>query len=1092
MAAGKRLAKFRVAAAAALLVGAWCGSATAQMVSEDFDAVTGAGGGVFLKGPGTGADVDWDAAITGEAAIGEAVGFARVQMSAQGLPGGGVDGTGAGELAADFLSLNLVDEDFDDVAGFGGGAFLIGDGVTANPSGTTSDWDDGIAGEKAFFVARGGAVLNGAVSAQGLVGGGIAGSGAGEIAVDDVTSNGGDWYGGLEWTVAGLPGGSGTLGNPGFESGGWSTIPDWDTWSAIGEYPSLLIVSTAPQAGAQHIKVWGRASGRNSSGMAQTLRAEEGQTWQLDCWTQHISGDDITGTDNYIEMRIEFYDGVDPEPLAFASGVVLDGSSPMNVWIDNTPIQATAPAGTLNVRAIVQFVNPTGQGGAALIDTVSFDVVSGPPAFDLGDYSLTADIKGDADTGAGERFGHYQLRIEDTDGDRLVFQSAAPADGGWTALGGPLDTATEVNAMNVPASGVFDFDSETFRVRVLFDPERAPGWGAGGALSVDNLVLTNDRPDGSDYSGALVWSNLPVMGVVDPQRLMLTADVKGDAVGAPYELRLSGYIAIPNVDEDFSAITTDDETMFVEPGETGATAVNWSDALENDEVFFAVSGATVTETGGAWVRALATGGYGDDGSCMQIEVLDVWPDTGGYWYAGAVWRQQALPTTDLSQATLTAKVKGEWNAAWLQAPTKYTLRLEDPDGDWIGFQNTYDGTYQSVGGLLANATTSGVAPGGNGVFDVNLDLDYRVVVAFAGTGDQGSFGNWGGTLTIDDVYLSPSVSPKLTEAGRVTFSGVADGSFQSVGGLLSEGQSTWPPAGGQFFPEWGTNVPNWDAGIEGEYAFAGYGWGASIETASAEGCPTCGVGGSGGGVFNVTGIESPPGWYWAGVEWPDVPIDMSNLSQVSFTIDGKGVWNAGAGETPGMITIRLEDQAGKRISWDSGAVDGSFHTLGGTLNTFTQEAGFDTNSPSYSATIIVFGARTPGWGTGATVYFDNVSITDPGGTVLFEDFETVVGPTAGMLDGMDAFGISLVMQDGVFGWPDGGSLVVDNLRYTPVPQSCDVDGDLDLKDFALLQACYTGPGGVAAPACACADVDGDGDVDLTDYAVVAEFVTGPQ
>ena len=442
---------------------------------------------------------------------------------------------------------------------------------------------------------------------------------------------------------------------------------------------------------------------------------------------------------------------------------------------------------------------------------------------------------------------------------------------------------------------------------------------------------------------------------------------------------------------------------------------------------------------------------------------------------------------------MTAKCKGTWNPDWLQEPAMYILRLEDPDGDWIGFDEVYDGSYQSIGGLLSNATTNGFVPGGNGTFDVDTSLDYRVVVIFAGTGAPSpGYGNWGGTLTIDDVYLSPSATPKLREGDSITFAGVADGGFQSVGGLLTAGESTWPPEGGQFYPEWGSTIESWDVGIEGETAFAGFGWGASIETASAEGCTTCGVGGGGGGVFTVKGIDSPPGWYWAGVAWPGLDIDLTDLSQVSFTIDGKGVWDPGEGETAGIITVRLEDENGKRISWDSSAVDGTYNTIGGTLNTFSVESGFDQNSPSYTATIIVFGYRTPSWGTGATVFFDNVSITDPTGTVLSEDFETVVGPTPGALTGMDIYGVTLAMENGVFTWGSNDSLIIDNLRYTPLPRSCDADGDVDLAEFATFQTCFSGEGGGVASGCGCSDVDGDDDVDLADYTLLNEFFTGPQ
>ncbi|MGD8453811.1 MAG: hypothetical protein PVJ57_18510 [Phycisphaerae bacterium] len=1093
MAAGQKRVRFPVATVVLLLAFATGGVATAQLVDEDFDTVTGTGGGVFLDQLGSGWFVDWDDGIFGESAMGQATGLARVQMSAQGLPGGGVGGTGAGQLAVLLDSLNMVEEYLDSVTGTGGGAFLVGDGYTPNLSATTSDWDDGIEDESAFCYMRSGAVLNGDASAQGLTNGGLGGTGGGQIAVTDVTLNGGNWYAGLAWSIPVWPGGSGVLQNPGFELGLWDTIAGWDVWcDTSGSYPSVLIVTTDPQAGSQDLKVWGRASGMNSAGVAQELRAEPGQTWQLDCWSSHHAADGIDGTSNYAEMRIEFYDGISEEPLATTAATVLDGSSPLDTWIDNTPIQLTAPAGTLTVRAALQLVHPGSDGGAVFFDTVSFQVISGPPAFDRSEYSLTADIKGDANTAEGEIYGHYQLRVEDADGDRLVFESPVVADGTWQAIGGTLDQAIEKNSSDVPATGVFDFDSETFRVMLLFDPTRAPTWGTGGSLIIDNLVLTNDRPDGSDFSGALVW-DLPPMSTLDPRYVTMSADVQGNVVGAKYELRLQGYVAIPNVDEDFAAITTDTEVQIAATDETDVTFEDWNSQIDNEEAFFHAVDATVTATGGVWVRGLTTGGYGDNGSCMQIEVRDVWPEDYGYWYAGAAWRDQILASTNLANVTISAKVKGTWNESWLQEPAQYILRLEDPDGDWIGFDQVYDGTYQSIGGPLSGYTVSGFADGSNGVFDLDTNLSYAVVIMFIGEGPPSSaYGNWGGTLTVDDVYLSPSPAPRLKEAGHVSFAGTADGTFQSVGAVLADGESTWPPEGGQFYPEWGSTITSWDIGIEGETAFAGFGWGASIETASVEGCTDCGVGGGGGGKLTVTGIQSPPGWYWAGVAWPGIEINMSNLSQVSFTADCKGVWDPGAGESAGMITLRLEDQNGRRISWDSPAVDGTFHTLGGTLNTFTAEDGFDTSAPSYIATIIVFGYRTPTWGTGATVYFDNVAVSDPSGALLAEDFETVVGPVPGSLVGMDAFAVTLSMQNGLFTWGDGASLVVDNLQFGMLPHSCDEDSDVDLLDFATFQSCFSGDGGGVGGGCTCVDVDGDGDIDQDDMTLLSGFYTGPE
>jgi hypothetical protein len=52
----------------------------------------------------------------------------------------------------------------------------------------------------------------------------------------------------------------------------------------------------------------------------------------------------------------------------------------------------------------------------------------------------------------------------------------------------------------------------------------------------------------------------------------------------------------------------------------------------------------------------------------------------------------------------------------------------------------------------------------------------------------------------------------------------------------------------------------------------------------------------------------------------------------------------------------------------------------------------------------------------------------------------------------------------------------------------DANGAVDLRDFAVMQACFArAPTG----ACAAADVDADGDIDATDFEIVRACLTGP-
>ncbi len=67
------------------------------------------------------------------------------------------------------------------------------------------------------------------------------------------------------------------------------------------------------------------------------------------------------------------------------------------------------------------------------------------------------------------------------------------------------------------------------------------------------------------------------------------------------------------------------------------------------------------------------------------------------------------------------------------------------------------------------------------------------------------------------------------------------------------------------------------------------------------------------------------------------------------------------------------------------------------------------------------------------------------------------------------------------------------LRFSlsDLPGDGDQDGDVDLFDFAGIQACESGPGATLGAGCACLDLDLDGDVDFADFADFQAAFTGP-
>lgn len=108
----------------------------------------------------------------------------------------------------------------------------------------------------------------------------------------------------------------------------------------------------------------------------------------------------------------------------------------------------------------------------------------------------------------------------------------------------------------------------------------------------------------------------------------------------------------------------------------------------------------------------------------------------------------------------------------------------------------------------------------------------------------------------------------------------------------------------------------------------------------------------------------------------------------------------------------------------------------------------------------------------------------------------------GLLSDCDGNGLPDVCEpdedgDGV---PDPCDLCPDTLSGAvvdadgcplPVPGDFDGDGDVDLNDFAHLQACMTGAGvPVSNQSCLNARMDGDSDIDGDDYLILAGCMTG--
>lgn len=157
------------------------------------------------------------------------------------------------------------------------------------------------------------------------------------------------------------------LTNPDFETGdltGW--IPFGNTFHSI-------------ETGGNAAKMFGNFSGGfNVSGMFQEFTAAPGDEFMMDADSFHLSSDPMIGAgapdDNWVVMKIAFFDAAGAE-IGAAEGTILDASFPTDVWVDNSPITGIAPAGTVKVQALLLYLQPEFDGGAAHIDNVVFDLI---------------------------------------------------------------------------------------------------------------------------------------------------------------------------------------------------------------------------------------------------------------------------------------------------------------------------------------------------------------------------------------------------------------------------------------------------------------------------------------------------------------------------------------------------------------------------------------------------------------------------------------------------------------------------------------------------------------------------------------------
>jgi len=584
------------------------------------------------------------------------------------------------------------------------------------------------------------------------------------------------------------------------------------------------------------------------------------------------------------------------------------------------------------------------------------------------------------------------------------------------------------------------------------------------------------------WTAGLFWPDLP-LSTVDPSQLVIRADVKGSRLGGAFDLRFEGVRLIPfGIDEDFSTVTGTGGGTILAPGGYEGWTVNWDDGIDGEAAFAGAFGS-VQIHGGVTVGGVTTIDAGGGVGSGMIRVLDITTGPGGTWWAGLVWEDQVLPSQNLAEVELRAQVWGLAIVPRGQTLGTYGLRLEDSEFDWLAFEQTATGFWQDVGGPLSTATEGGF---GDGVFNPDAG-PFKVVLVF----ENATWGT-GGALYVDNLFFTGGFNSEIV--GEVSFPATvtSTSTFQSVGGRLDTGISTFGnvdegfddtgtgTGGGRFWDQAsGPNgyTPGWDEGLEGESAFAGY-WGTVAVNGGAD-AYVAASGGADDGAAGVISVENvvvtQPGGWWAGLMWPDQQFPPDDLSQIYLTAKIKGV--AGTGGRLGKYHLRVED-ADKDYLGFVGTADGTLQEVGGPLSeavegTFIGDGTFHRNHGPFTV-VVAFYDENASWGSGGTLIVDDLFFTSaPIGT------------------GVDTLSAVVAFEDEAVTWGSSGALNVDNLRVTLVRTDADEDGDTDLQDAAAFLRCSTAPGGMADHTCLVFDFDGDNDVDAFDWAVFRQDAGPP-
>ncbi len=253
------------------------------------------------------------------------------------------------------------------------------------------------------------------------------------------------------WNEDGADFDNGGFDDGGFQLGGGSL----DAWTLFGDTTgNVTAANEAVLTGDKSLKLFGQFNGSsNVSGASQGITVQPGDQLTASLSAYIRSADGIAGTTNYAQMKIEYYNqygGIfgSANFLGDDQLLIADATSPNDVWIDRQ-FNGIVPAGAVEARLVLQFLQPNNQSGAVHIDDVKFGLADVIPV--AGDYDGSGTVD-DADYSIWRNsFGSIADLAADGNGNGIV--DAADYTVWRNNFGAAVATTGAAMAAKVPEPG---------------------------------------------------------------------------------------------------------------------------------------------------------------------------------------------------------------------------------------------------------------------------------------------------------------------------------------------------------------------------------------------------------------------------------------------------------------------------------------------------------------------------------------------------------------------------------------------------------------------------------------------------------------